>query len=475
MKRSSNRTKLEMDLRRFDSIDLTDQEYHESLQAVIRGIERKRSTKQPLFAYTLSAVALIGLLLFGYSNYTALFNQNAKEPNVQVPPVEEEDKLEKEYLLEDPTRENIERFLMEQEVKIAEWSPNDDLVIFVKSTDGTEEQAGPILTWHVGEKKPREIPNQHGNFGTYFIWAPDSSKVIVRSGTSIVSGGNIIDTESLESLGEFSFVGEAVWSPDSEHIAYGLMDLDVTPVVATEISGVQLSVYKLATGETLSLLPADEEHYFIPSNWEGDALYFKEISFVTGDVMDKAMEVGALLQEERGIDESAVPVDFYQVFGSYDIGPVNHLSEEMDFYPLESSRYVVGVGIHSDAAPMYQLYEINEAGDEVTIIRKVTGGGVEVFGAVEQILEKENWQEELATYMLEALEPTEELYFSYDQNIEETDVEIQGQQIRLYPVTVGKDTYYFKKGRGLWAKHLVNDGIIEIYTEPQFVYRGYVY
>ena len=81
------------------------------------------------------------------------------------------------------------------------------------------------------------------------------------------------------------------------------------------------------------------------------------------------MKIGALLEEEKAIDESAAPVDFYHVFGSYDIGPVNYLSEEMNFYPLESSRYVVGVGIYADAAPMYQLYEISEAGDEVTIIR----------------------------------------------------------------------------------------------------------
>lgn len=473
MKRSSNRTKLDMNLQRFQAIDLTEQEYHESLQEVMRGIKRNRSTRQPLFAYTLSAVAVIGLLLFAYSNFTALFNQNAKEPIVQSPI--EEDEPEKEYLLEDPTRKNIESFLMEHEVKIAEWSPSDDQVIFVKPTDGSEEQAGPILTWDVGDKTPRKIPNQQGNFGTYFIWSPDSSKVIVRAGTSIVSSGIITDMESLENIGEFSFVGEAVWSPDSTYIAYGLMDMNVTPIVATEISGVQLSVYNLKTGETVSLLPADKEVYYIPTTWEGDVLHFKEISFATGDVMKKAIEVGAYLQEEEAINESAAPVDFYYVFGSYDIGPVSHFSEEMDFYPLASSSYVMGVGIFPDAAPLYQLYEINEARDEVTIIRKLSGGGEEVTEAVEQILQKENWQEELTTYMLEELEPIDELYFSYDQNVSEIDVEIQGQQIRLYPVTIGKDTFYFKKAQGLWAKHLANDGIIEIYTEPQFVYRGYVY
>ncbi|MBM7618531.1 hypothetical protein JOC95_000373 [Bacillus tianshenii] len=470
MERSSNRTNLDRNLHKFNAIDLTDQEHHESLQAVMRGIKRKRSIKQPLFAYTLSAAAVVGLLLFTYNNYPALFYPNAEKP-IETAPVEDE----KEYLLQDPSKENIESFLIEQEVEIAEWSPNEEQVVFVKPMKGKENQAGPLLSWHVGENKPSEIPNQQGNTGTYFIWSPDSSKLIIRSGTSIVSSGTIIDAVRLETIGELSFVGDAVWSPDSKYISYGLMDQDVTPIVATEISGVQLSVYNLATGKTVALLPADEEVYYTPTTWEGDVLYFNEISFTTGNMMGKAIEVGVYLQEEKAVDESAAPVDFYNVFGSYDIGPVNYLSEEMDFYPLSSSNYVVGVGILADAAPMYQLYEINGARDKVTIIRKVTGGGEEVSAAVEQILQQQNWQEELAAYMLEELKPIKEPFFSYDPNITETDVDIQGGKIRLYPVTIGKDTYYFKKGQGLWAKHLASDRIIENYTEPQFVYRGYVY
>ncbi|MCL7748280.1 hypothetical protein [Halalkalibacter alkaliphilus] len=173
-------------------------------------------------------------------------------------------------------------------------------------------------------------------------------------------------------------------------------------------------------------------------------------------------------EESEQVEQTENAIETYRVFNDYQLDHIGYLSEGRTFYHSDEDVYVLGYGHEAHAVTRYELYEINEG--EVSIIRSLTEDS-EHFEHIESIISEENWEEEMVKYLLDSVEPQDELFFSYDPTIDEVDVVLEQGSYALYPVTVGEKTLYFKQSEGLWAKEYRDDLTIDMYGEKQFAVR----
>lgn len=168
-------------------------------------------------------------------------------------------------------------------------------------------------------------------------------------------------------------------------------------------------------------------------------------------------------------DEATInPLEKYQVFSDYLLDHPGYLSEGRTFYKVENTDYFLAYGHQAHAVNRYELFEVKDT--EVILIRSVVDD--QDYERIESIIHLENWQEEMIQYLLEEVEPKNELFFSYDEQQPETVLTIDGENHTLYPIYVTKEkTYFFKKGEGLWVKLFKDEATINMYGEEQKAVR----
>ncbi|MFC0472451.1 hypothetical protein ACFFHM_18675 [Halalkalibacter kiskunsagensis] len=162
------------------------------------------------------------------------------------------------------------------------------------------------------------------------------------------------------------------------------------------------------------------------------------------------------------------PVENYEVFTNYELEHSGYLSEGKTFFHSETTEYILGYGHQAHATTRYQLFEQKD--NKISIIRTVVEDS-EHFENIEAIRSHANWEEEMVEYMVDNIQPQEELYFLYDEQVKETEVSFNHSSNMLYPVRAGEKTLYFKQGEGLWMVEYEDDITIEFYGEPQVAIR----
>ncbi|MDQ0257164.1 hypothetical protein J2S74_004622 [Evansella vedderi] len=178
-------------------------------------------------------------------------------------------------------------------------------------------------------------------------------------------------------------------------------------------------------------------------------------------------EVEAVEGEDDELEEDTTmnPVEKYNVFADFELYHTYGLAEERMFYHSIATGYVLGSGHLGHAVGHFDLFEINEAGDEVTLIRKMNEDTH--YDAVQEVRGTDDWEEKIIQYMLESVEAVEELFFKYTEGVEETEISFDGQTFTVYPVEMDGRIHYFKEGEGLWMKYYNDQATIEFHGEAQ--------
>lgn len=164
-----------------------------------------------------------------------------------------------------------------------------------------------------------------------------------------------------------------------------------------------------------------------------------------------------------------VAVEKYNVFADYEL---NHhaLSSGLSFHMNESWDLVIGWGHQNHAMGLYELFQVNEAGDEVTKIRRLNEEHGIYYEQASELQESENWNE-LVELILEQGLVMDDIFFKYDAEVQETEIAFYDQSFTVYPVELPEVTYYFREGYGLWAQLYTSQTVIEWQGEPQLATR----
>jgi|GEM_PF-5367279 len=158
-------------------------------------------------------------------------------------------------------------------------SPNQTYVAYVKGD--TSFMYGQLYIWQVGEKAPKKIVGVEDRI-CELTFSPNSNILLVDSGTSALRSATVVSMIKGSKIGQFEYVGSAIFSPTSDRIAYGSVSR-VKPKVATEINGVvDLSLYFVDTNGSKVLLKATSNQSFEPLSWKGSTLAYKCYNLTQG-------------------------------------------------------------------------------------------------------------------------------------------------------------------------------------------------
>ncbi len=180
------------------------------------------------------------------------------------------------FEVSDSSYESIDNFLKSRkDVQQINWSSDRRIVAFSVGKLGWEDQ---MLLWEVENNQPVVIKGVRDRI-CGFVWSPDNRYILADAGSSIQRGGILVDAYSRSKMNNNSYVGEAVWSPDSKWIAMGQIS-EIKPGVANELSGtVDMCIYSINSQEITILARATAEYYYLPTKWEHNGV----LSYVKTD------------------------------------------------------------------------------------------------------------------------------------------------------------------------------------------------
>lgn len=185
--------------------------------------------------------------------------------------------------LSDSRYETIDNLLKShKEVQQISWSPDRQSVAFSIGDLGWDDQ---MFLWEAGKSEPVAIEGAKGRI-CGFSWSPDNRYVLADAGSSIQRGGILVNASYQVKIADISYVGEALWSPDSQWIAVGQVS-DIRPVVATELTGtVDLCIYPVRVNEKITLARGTADYYYLPQKWDSDGV----LTYVKTNFKDPAKQ-----------------------------------------------------------------------------------------------------------------------------------------------------------------------------------------
>ncbi|WP_239615698.1 hypothetical protein [Cohnella mopanensis] len=148
-----------------------------------------------------------------------------------------------------------------------EWSPDYRTVAYCQGN----EYESKAYVWKVGDESAVEIPGEPDTY--YFEWSSDSKFLLLDSGTSVLRGGQLYQVASGTLSQYFSYVNEALISPNSKRAVYAR----TSGISSEEKSGyevgetVELWVMDLSDFTERVLIPADDHSDYYPEKWSSDS------------------------------------------------------------------------------------------------------------------------------------------------------------------------------------------------------------
>ncbi|WP_062353121.1 hypothetical protein [Bacillus kwashiorkori] len=185
--------------------------------------------------------------------------ENNKKDEVKV-------KEESILKLDLPTKGNIEMLLEKVSEGNYSWSFNERMVVFTYSLLD-ENNFGDLFLWTIGEREPRKIEGVNGSPYMEYIWSPDNEFVLVvnQAGTSVVKWFSIVSVANNQLLDSFNGHEPGIWSPDSKMLAFNSVN-EMTDQTNFEFT-LDIVIYKISTGEFVTLLEGTDELYYVPQRW----------------------------------------------------------------------------------------------------------------------------------------------------------------------------------------------------------------
>lgn len=287
MKRLVEDSVMDHTFQKINEVNLTEQEFEESLQLVLMGVKQEK--KRPKFRFVPTHKAVIVMAAFfisipilffsGIVNFQTL---NKGEEKVPQPGINEVKENTEAIVLktENTSQEGIQAVLNDANILLYGWSPKNSCVAF---TIGAEENDhGQLYIWQVGEQEPNSVKdiNELNLSITAFYWSPDSQHVIISAQTSTGQTGYIVSSSTLLTNTQLSFFSQPVWSADSTRVAMSVVNPLIIPEVDNEIGAADLAIYDVTSNNMKTVLPASKDYYYVPESWEDEqALVYKKIYF----------------------------------------------------------------------------------------------------------------------------------------------------------------------------------------------------
>ncbi|MBU9710741.1 hypothetical protein [Evansella tamaricis] len=248
-----------------------------------------------------------------------------------------------------------------------------------------------------------------------------------------------------------------------------ILDLNNGDTIEMEFSITPLKVYVSLTDVTE---PTSEQQE-IYEYGQDLAVHLKTIHH---EALQEDEEDDHVAQEEdndnnsdQETEETFVPVEKYAVFADYELEHIGPLAESATFLFGETyENYVLGYGHQAHAVMKFEVYEVDEENDRVSIIRRINEDSSD-YDHIQDIMSRENWADDMISFILETGEPLEETFFVYDASVTETIITMNDQTYAVYPVETGVEgkINYFKAGEGLWMKLHADQMTIDFLEEPQ--------
>lgn len=178
-----------------------------------------------------------------------------------------ESKYTKEYIKNTLEKDKI--------IEDVTWSKDNSMVVFTKDIDGFEKQ---LYIWSVGEESEKQIEGVSGNL--YDInYSPNDKYITVNEGTSSVYETIIITTEDFKIVDRVVSTGGPVWSPNSEKIAFAVLN-DKEPIIPMELSGTtDLMIYDINENTKTVVVEAENDFSYIPLVWDKNGLKYEKSYF----------------------------------------------------------------------------------------------------------------------------------------------------------------------------------------------------
>lgn len=171
------------------------------------------------------------------------------------------------------TKEDIQDALKKDE-KIADiiWSKDNSMVAFTKYIDDFEKQ---LYIWNILEESEKQIEGVSGNL--YEIrFSPNDKYITVNEGTSNVYETIIITIEDFKIVDRVVNAGGPVWSPDSQKIAFAVLN-DKEPIIPMELSGTtDLMIYDIKANIKPVVLEANNYFILSPVYWDKNGLKYEK-------------------------------------------------------------------------------------------------------------------------------------------------------------------------------------------------------
>lgn len=231
---------------------------------------------------------LIGVVVLAAGCAKEETKEVAKEGTKEVTEVTKDSKAE--Y-----TKEDI-KIALEKDKSIADitWSEDNTYVFFTKEVGDFERK---LYMWRVGENTSKQIEGVSGNL--YEISkSTDGRYITVNEGTSTIYSTIIISVDGLKVMDQVVNTGGPIWSPDSDKIAFSVLN-NKKPSVDIEWDGTcDLMIYDINTKEKTVVIKAENDFYYTPKSWDEKGLKYEKFYFdgreteeltYTGKTDDKAM------------------------------------------------------------------------------------------------------------------------------------------------------------------------------------------
>ncbi|MCD8510071.1 MAG: hypothetical protein LRY73_09520 [Bacillus sp. (in: Bacteria)] len=225
-----------------------------------------------------------------------------------------------------------------------------------------------------------------------------------------------------------------------------------------EYNGREYEVAKDGVRDIIEWWDAGIRYYLM-----SEQLSFDELLLIT-DIM-YGLETPTGEDADSNNEVASTPVEKYNVFADFELYHSN-FSSGLSFLENPLWDVFIGWGHQSHAMGLYELFQVNETGDEVRKIRRLNEENWSHYEIAMELQESENW-DELVELIMEQGDVMEELFFRYDESVQEEEISLDGQNYMVYPVEGVDRTHYFKEGEGLWMILYSSESIVEGFGEPQ--------
>ncbi|WP_078380769.1 TolB-like translocation protein [Sutcliffiella halmapala] len=317
MKRLVENLEMDHNFQKINQVNLTEQEYEESLQLVLMAVEQEKKRTKYRFIPTHKAVIVIVAFVFSlpilfFSGIVDFQSSNEGKDSVIQPAIDnrEEDKEEIVLKAENTTQEGIQAVLNDANIVLYEWSPKNSHVAFTTVTK--ESDHGQLYIWQVGEPEPKSVKEVNDLVLpiTAFYWSPDSQKVVISAGTPSVQWGYVVSSDSLSIVGQLSLFSQPVWSSDSTRIAMSVVNPAIIPEIEKEMGAADLAIYDVTSNNMKTVLPASIDYYYVPRSWEDEqVLVYKKIYFDQSSEEELSIDISTLSSRTARLNHATINGD----------------------------------------------------------------------------------------------------------------------------------------------------------------------